>query len=189
MLIAFQPFDFHGWALYPPFSTQPCLMEMTLYLDRFEPLYEIDRLRIPEPEGVRMRLQRNEKPEAWPDDLQHAIYSSMPKDLLQQYPDPTLFYQKISALLNPLAVAVNLQSRRQNRLYPRLCDVQSVFADVRDRAFGHRLRPDPLRRPRGDHRAHPKRRENSVYPKSKSARRKLLQPGSVARNRNLLSRQ
>ena len=71
----------------------------TPLLDRFEPLYEIDRLRIPEPEGVRMRLQRNEKPEAWPDDLQHAIYSSMPKDLLQQYPDPTLFYQKISALL------------------------------------------------------------------------------------------
>ncbi len=73
-----------------------------MYLKRFEHLYDLERVRIPEPpeEEVRLRLQRNEKPYSWPLELQEKIYTTVPKNLLQRYPDSGAFYSALSTFLN-----------------------------------------------------------------------------------------
>ena len=63
------------------------------YRKEFQHLFEFERLRIVEPEFVRMRLQRNEKPEPWPEKIQNEIYSSMPEGVFNLYPDPIAFYR------------------------------------------------------------------------------------------------
>lgn len=66
---------------------------------RFENLRSLNRTRVPEPERTRLRLQRNEKPDNWPDDLLDRMFTSIPKDLLQRYPDAGPFYKKLAAFL------------------------------------------------------------------------------------------
>ena len=46
-----------------------------------------------------MLLQRNEKPDNWPKDLQDRIFGTIPDDLLQRYPDPTEVYAKLAGFL------------------------------------------------------------------------------------------
>ena len=72
-----------------------------MYLDRYQHLYDLERTRVPIPDGGpdMMRLQRNEKPNNWPKDLQDLIFGTIPEDLLQRYPDPTVAYQKLSTFL------------------------------------------------------------------------------------------
>lgn len=72
-----------------------------MYLSRYLHLYDFPRIRIPEPKrfsGV-MRLNRNEKPDSWPMDLLNRIFSSVPEDLLQRYPDPEPVYTKLANFL------------------------------------------------------------------------------------------
>ena len=72
-----------------------------MYLERFRHLYDFPRVRIPEPEWGpdTMRLQRNEKPDAWPKELLERIFANVPENLLQRYPDPLPFYSKLSDFL------------------------------------------------------------------------------------------
>jgi histidinol-phosphate aminotransferase len=71
-----------------------------VYLKRFDHLHGFLRPRIPEPDGVVLRLQRNEKPNNWPKDLQDRIFRSVPESMLQRYPDPTEFYRRLSRFLD-----------------------------------------------------------------------------------------
>lgn len=66
------------------------------FADRFRHLAEIERRRIVMPDDVRMRLNRLEKPESWPAELQDAIMASFPCDRMQQYPDYPPFYERLS---------------------------------------------------------------------------------------------
>lgn len=72
-----------------------------MYLPRYRHLYDIQRLRIPErkqgPGGL--RLHRNEKPGNWPKDLLERIFTSVPDNLLQRYPDVGPFYAKLAGFL------------------------------------------------------------------------------------------
>lgn len=71
-----------------------------MYLKRFQHLYNSPRPRIAEDDNVTMRLQRNEKPDDWGNDLYELIFANAPELRLQQYPDPLRFYQKLSQFLN-----------------------------------------------------------------------------------------
>lgn len=64
---------------------------------RFQHLGEIERKRIVMPDGVRMRLNRLERVEPWPEALQHAIANSAALDTLQQYPAYQAFYERLAA--------------------------------------------------------------------------------------------
>jgi histidinol-phosphate/aromatic aminotransferase/cobyric acid decarboxylase-like protein len=68
-----------------------------MYKKSFQNLYAIARNRIPEPAEVTMRLQRLEKPEAWPGDLLEKVWGTVPANLLQRYPDFVPFYRKLAA--------------------------------------------------------------------------------------------
>lgn len=72
-----------------------------MYPARYRHLYELRRLRIPEHrQGPgSLRLHRNEKPDSWPKDLLDRIFSSVPDNLLQRYPDAGPFYDKLSQFL------------------------------------------------------------------------------------------
>ena len=72
---------------------------MTLYLEKFKNLYDVERTRKPVNKTVKMRLQRNEKPDNWPPEFLKEIYSSFPDYMLQQYPNPNLFYEKLARFL------------------------------------------------------------------------------------------
>ena len=69
-----------------------------MYLKRYQHLYDLERLRVPEPEDgpEMMRLQRGEKPNDWPKDLLDQIFGTIPDNLLQRYPNPSLVYQKLA---------------------------------------------------------------------------------------------
>lgn len=73
-----------------------------MFLKRFQHLSELARTRVPErsygPESL--RLQRNEKPNAWPKDLLDKIYGTVPQNLLQRYPDVGPFYGRLARFLN-----------------------------------------------------------------------------------------
>ena len=71
-----------------------------MYLKKNQHLYDIKRNRIPEPSNVVLRLQRNEKPDNWPEEFIDSIYNSLPKDILQKYPDAVPFYDKLASFLN-----------------------------------------------------------------------------------------
>jgi len=47
-----------------------------------------------------MRLQRNEKPDDWGDELYELVFANAPELHLQRYPDPAPFYEKLSRFLN-----------------------------------------------------------------------------------------
>ncbi|MBI5201908.1 MAG: histidinol-phosphate aminotransferase family protein [Elusimicrobia bacterium] len=72
-----------------------------MFLERFQHLADLPRTRVPEraygPDSL--RLQRNEKPNAWPKDLLDKIYGTVPQNLLQRYPDALPFYAKLSKFL------------------------------------------------------------------------------------------
>ena len=70
-----------------------------MYKTEFQHLYEIERVRIPQPENVSMRLQRLEKPNNWSSDLLNKIYRSIPDELLNQYPDNFDFYHQLSEFI------------------------------------------------------------------------------------------
>lgn len=70
-----------------------------MYLKRFQRLYEFSRPRIPEPDNVTIRLQRNEKPDDWGNDFYELIFANTPGLRLQRYPDPVPFYGKLSRFL------------------------------------------------------------------------------------------
>ena len=72
-----------------------------MYLDKYRHLYNLRRLRIPEPNrgSAIMRLHRNEKPDNWPKDLLGHIFTSIPENLLQRYPDAGPFYAKLARFL------------------------------------------------------------------------------------------
>jgi histidinol-phosphate aminotransferase len=71
-----------------------------MFRESFKHLAGINRHRVAEPEDVAMRLQRMERPEAWPTSLLDHIYSTIPIDLLQRYPDPLPFYHKLATFLD-----------------------------------------------------------------------------------------
>ena len=73
----------------------------SLYLEKFRHLYDLPRIRVaePDPGSQVMRLNRNEKPDNWPKELLDRIYSSIPENLLQRYPDQGPFYAKLSKFL------------------------------------------------------------------------------------------
>ncbi len=71
-----------------------------MYLKRFKNLYDTERPRIPELEHTILRLQRNEKPDDWDDEVYRLICDSLPRSILQKYPDPIHFYEKLSAFIN-----------------------------------------------------------------------------------------
>lgn len=56
-------------------------------------------MRVPESKAVVMRLQRNEKPTDWPKSFLDSIHASFPSNILQRYPDPSLFYKRLSDFL------------------------------------------------------------------------------------------
>lgn len=70
-----------------------------MYLEKFKNLYDVERTRKPEDKNIQMRFQRNEKPDNWPPEFLKEIYSGFPDHLLQQYPDPVLFYEKLARFL------------------------------------------------------------------------------------------
>lgn len=72
-----------------------------MYLDKYRHLYDLRRIRIPEPNrgSAIMRLHRNEKPDNWPKDLLGRIFTSVPENLLQRYPDAGPFYAKLAQFL------------------------------------------------------------------------------------------
>lgn len=102
-----------------------------MYLKRFEHLYDIDRVRIPEPENVRLRLQRNEKPDAWPPAVYEAAFGSIPPPELQHYPDARPFYEKLSAFLDipeeRLVVTSSIDEPIRT-LMTLCCDADDTFA-------------------------------------------------------------
>lgn len=63
---------------------------------RFQHLADIERKRIVMPDNVQMRLNRLEKPEPWPAELQAKIMWSLEIERLQQYPDYPPFYEKLA---------------------------------------------------------------------------------------------
>lgn len=73
-----------------------------MFLKRFHHLYELRRTRISEPKcgPDSLRLHRNEKPADWPKELLERIYSSIPDNLLQRYPDASAFYAKLAQFLS-----------------------------------------------------------------------------------------
>jgi histidinol-phosphate aminotransferase len=66
------------------------------FADRLRRLAEIERRRIVMPDNVRMRLNRLERPEPWPDDLLRLIEAGAALDKLQQYPSYPEFYESLS---------------------------------------------------------------------------------------------
>ena len=71
-----------------------------MYLKRFKTLNDAKRIRKPQPDNITLRLQRNEKVDNWPEDLLEKIYGSMPDNMLQQYPEASPFYNKLSQFLD-----------------------------------------------------------------------------------------
>lgn len=65
------------------------------FAERFRHLAEIERRRIVMPDNVRMRLNRLERPEPWPDDLLRMIEAGAALRL-QQYPSYPEFYDRLS---------------------------------------------------------------------------------------------
>lgn len=70
-----------------------------MYLDKYKNLYDAVRIRKPEPTDIRLRLHRNEKVDAWPQSMLKEIYAAIPDFMLQQYPDLSPFYEKLSNFL------------------------------------------------------------------------------------------
>lgn len=68
-----------------------------MFARRFQHLCEIERKRIIMPDGLRMRLNRLERVEPWPEALQHAIANSAALGTLQQYPAYQAFYERLAA--------------------------------------------------------------------------------------------
>jgi histidinol-phosphate aminotransferase len=66
------------------------------FADRFRHLAEIERRRIVMPDNVRMRLNRLERPEPWPEDLLRMIEAGAALHKLQQYPSYPEFYERLS---------------------------------------------------------------------------------------------
>lgn len=65
--------------------------------DELAHLPDVERRRIVMPQGITMRIGRLEKPEPWPPALLDAIRSTMPLDLMQQYPNYPAFYDRLAA--------------------------------------------------------------------------------------------
>lgn len=72
-----------------------------MYVDRYQHLEQLSRIRIPDHpgDGTELRLDRNEKPEPWPDGLLELVFNSMPANILQRYPDLEGFYAQLSEFL------------------------------------------------------------------------------------------
>lgn len=70
-----------------------------MYLKRFENLYRVERIRIPDYESGPWRLHRNEKPDNWPQEFLDDIFGAVPADLLQRYPNHEEFRRKLSELI------------------------------------------------------------------------------------------
>ncbi|CCQ75498.1 histidinol-phosphate transaminase [Magnetospira sp. QH-2] len=68
-------------------------------LSRFAHLSSLARPRIAEPDNVRLRLQRNEKPDSWSPDLLAEIFNSIPDVLVSRYPDPSEFQARLAQFL------------------------------------------------------------------------------------------
>lgn len=66
---------------------------------RFRHLGEIERKRIVTPANMQMRLNRLEKPEPWPEDLQAEIMLTFKVDALQQYPSYPEFYERLATFI------------------------------------------------------------------------------------------
>lgn len=65
---------------------------------RFAHLSDFPRARIAEPDNVKLRLQRMEKPQAWPVDLMTKI-RMFPASAINQYPRYDLFYEKLAGFV------------------------------------------------------------------------------------------
>lgn len=72
-----------------------------MYLKKYQHLYEVRRVRIPERHDgpASLRLHRNEKPWPWPKDLLERMFHNIPENLLQRYPDAGPFYAKLAQFL------------------------------------------------------------------------------------------
>ena len=72
-----------------------------MYLDRYRHLEQLPRIRIADHpgDGTELRLDRNEKPEPWADDLLELVFNAMPANILQRYPDLDGFYGKLAKFL------------------------------------------------------------------------------------------
>ena len=72
-----------------------------MYLEKYRHLYDLPRIRVPEPDAgpKELRLHRNEKPDNWPKDLLERIFNSVPETLLQRYPDTGPLYAKLADFL------------------------------------------------------------------------------------------
>src|SRR5262245_5543756 len=65
----------------------------------FQHLAGVERRRISMPEGITMRLNRLEKPEPWPAELQAEIAEAVRLDQVQQYPAYNPFYDQLAAFV------------------------------------------------------------------------------------------
>lgn len=83
-----------------------------MYLERYQHLYDLRRIRIPERHASQasLRLNRNEKPDGWPKDLLERMFTTVPPNLLQRYPDAGPFYAKLAAFLGVPVEQVLLSS-------------------------------------------------------------------------------
>jgi histidinol-phosphate/aromatic aminotransferase/cobyric acid decarboxylase-like protein len=70
-----------------------------MFAKRFQHLGAIERRRIVMPSGVKMRLNRLERPEPWPEELLQAIGNSASLDTLHQYPAYPAFYERLAAFV------------------------------------------------------------------------------------------
>ena len=69
-----------------------------MILKKNEHLKSLTRVRVPQSDTHPdvLRLNRNEKPDDWPDDLLEKIFGSVPKNILQRYPDVDPLYSKLA---------------------------------------------------------------------------------------------
>jgi histidinol-phosphate aminotransferase len=67
-----------------------------MFRPEFQHLAQIERTRITMPEGVRMRLNRLERPEPWPHGFLERLRHTLALDAMQEYPSYPAFYEKLA---------------------------------------------------------------------------------------------
>lgn len=104
-----------------------------MILKKNEHLKNLARVRVPQSDthtGV-LRLNRNEKPDDWPDDLLEKIFGSVPNNILQRYPDVDPLYSKLAEFVGVETDSILLTSgidEAIKNIISLYCDTGDTFA-------------------------------------------------------------